>query len=99
MWEDCGKPTASLSGSEVVVVFGETTTRESFPWHAAIFRSNGPGTPYYFYCGGSLVTPSNKGFLIVTAGATTSLTLIFQLCCDHLEVFFTDDVDFLVLYL
>ncbi|ODM92674.1 Limulus clotting factor C [Orchesella cincta] len=72
---DCGHPSVDLLGNSPVVVFGETATRESFPWHAAIFRSNGPGTQYQFYCGGSLITPSNKGFLVVTAAHCVTSSL------------------------
>lgn len=31
---DCGKPTVGDLGNSPVVVFGETATRENFPWHA-----------------------------------------------------------------
>ncbi|XP_021949157.1 uncharacterized protein LOC110846648 [Folsomia candida] len=64
---DCGRATPALLGASTVVVFGEVTTRENFPWHVAIFRSEGPGTEFRYFCGGSLVNPTNKGYLILTA--------------------------------
>ncbi len=60
------------------------TTRENFPWHVAIFRSEGPGTPFRYFCGGSLVNPSNKGFLILTAAVRLKkIFLVFFMYYEH----------------
>lgn len=53
--------------SSPVVVFGEIASRESFPWHAAIFIQDYDQKSFRYHCGGSLISPWNKGFLILTA--------------------------------
>jgi len=47
---------------------------EIFPWHVAIFRK--VDNVYFYACGGTLVNPKNRGYVVLTAAhcVTTSET-------------------------
>jgi len=49
------------------VIGGVETHRSEWPWHASIFARPDANKPFRYICGGTLVKPYSKGFVILTA--------------------------------
>lgn len=41
---------------------------EIFPWNVAIFRRFAETEKFKYACGGTLINPADRGFVILTAG-------------------------------
>jgi secreted trypsin-like serine protease len=63
---DCG---TALDPATPLIINGEVTKRNSWPWHASIFRRLSPSSPFRYICGGTLIKPLtyNPGFVILSA--------------------------------
>ena len=49
------------------MIGGIETQRTEWPWHASIFARQDSSKPFKYICGGTLVKPYSKGFVILTA--------------------------------
>jgi len=48
------------------VIGGTEAQRELWPWHASIYARRNTSEAFRYICGGSLIKPYSKGFVILT---------------------------------
>jgi len=68
LYSECGQArNSSLTTLSSFIEKEYETGDEIFPWHVAIFRRFGDTISYKYVCGGTLINPDNKGYIVLTA--------------------------------
>ncbi len=76
---ECGRArNSSLMTVSSFIDRDHDLTDEIFPWHVAIFRRFADTATFKYACGGTLINPADRGFVILTAGTQNMLYRYFK---------------------